>query len=120
MNGHKDVENRDWVTKFRGPLLIHAGLKFDREGLESVREDFPKFALPGDPETFSRDDWDLGGIIGQVEVTDCVDKSRSRWFLGRYGFVLANARKLPFVPMKGKLGFFEVEDELIRKKKSTR
>jgi hypothetical protein len=118
VNGHKDVENRDWVTKFRGPLLIHAGLKFDHDGLEWVRKKFPKILLPGDPETFSRDDWDLGGIIGKAEVTDCVDKSKSRWFSGTYGFVLANARKLPFVPMKGKLGFFEVEDELIRKKKT--
>ena len=45
---------------------------------------------------------------------------RSKWFFGTYGFVLTNARKLPFVPTKGKLGFFEVEDELIRKTKTAR
>lgn len=24
VNGHKDIENRSWPTKYRGPLLIHA------------------------------------------------------------------------------------------------
>jgi ASCH domain len=27
--GGKDVENRSWLTKHRGPLLIHAGSAFD-------------------------------------------------------------------------------------------
>ena len=25
VNGHKDIENRDWPTNFRGRLLVHAG-----------------------------------------------------------------------------------------------
>ena len=24
VNGHKDIENRSWPTRFRGPVLIHA------------------------------------------------------------------------------------------------
>jgi hypothetical protein len=24
VNGYKDIENRSWATKFRGPVLIHA------------------------------------------------------------------------------------------------
>jgi hypothetical protein len=30
VNGHKPVENRDWATSFRGPVLIHAGLTMAR------------------------------------------------------------------------------------------
>lgn len=120
VNGYKDIENRDWATKFRGPLLIHAGLKFHHEGLEWVRENFPRIPLPGDSEKFSRDDWDLGGIVGKAEITDCVDESRSKWFCGDYGFVLKNGKKLPFVPLKGMLGFFEVDERLLHKKKTAR
>ncbi|PCI53899.1 MAG: hypothetical protein COB36_11720, partial [Alphaproteobacteria bacterium] len=47
-----------------------------------------------------------GGIIGQATLVDCVDKSDSPWFFGRYGFVLENVKALPFRPCKGQLGFF--------------
>jgi hypothetical protein len=52
--------------------------------------------------------WDcrFGGIIGQVDIVDCVDKSASPWFVGPFGFVLRNPRILPFRPCKGALGFF--------------
>jgi len=50
-----------------------------------------------------------GGIIGSVEIVDCVTRSQSRWFCGRYGFMTRNAQPLPFYPYKGQLGFFEVK-----------
>ena len=49
-----------------------------------------------------------GGIVGSVEIVDCVEDSASRWFVGRYGFVLRDPKPLPFVPWKGALGFFGV------------
>lgn len=39
--------------------------------------------------------------------------SDSRWFSGPFGFTLADPVALPFVPIKGALGFFEVPDELV-------
>src|SRR5437016_10859136 len=36
VNGHKDIENRSWQTKFRGKLLIHAGQRFDPKGVEAA------------------------------------------------------------------------------------
>jgi hypothetical protein len=50
-----------------------------------------------------------GGIVGQVNVVDCVTKSNSLWFGGPFGFVLANPKPLPFRACKGQLGLFEVE-----------
>jgi len=47
-----------------------------------------------------------GGIVGSVEIVDCVTVSDSPWFDGRYGFVLRNPEPLPFRPMRGALGFF--------------
>jgi len=50
-----------------------------------------------------------GGIVGVVEIVDCVTKSSSPWFhKGGYGFVLKNARPLPFVKRSGWLRFFKV------------
>lgn len=54
----------------------------------------------------------MGGcIVGTVDIVDCVSKSDSPWFFGRYGFVLANpvAFEKP-IPCKGALGFFTVPE----------
>jgi len=88
----KDIENRDWWTRFRGPVLIHAGKRPD--------DDYDKEDVAGMP---------LGGIVGAVEIVDCVTASESPWFFGRYGFVLANPVPLSFLPCRGKLGFFTPE-----------
>ena len=42
----KDIENRTWATKHRGPFLVHAGQTFDMEGYLWVRSRFPKIPLP--------------------------------------------------------------------------
>ncbi|MDD2794393.1 ASCH domain-containing protein [Acidocella sp.] len=102
VNGHKDLENRDWPTKFRGRVLIHTGKKYD-DGFTTDARGWP-WAFIDPPQHF-----DLGGIIGEAEIVDCITASSSPWFQGPYAFVLRNAKPLPFVPYRGKLGFFEVE-----------
>lgn len=102
VNGHKPVENRTWPTAHRGDTLIHAGKLFDAEGLASVLAAFPHLrdTLP--------QQYDLGGIVGHVQVLGCVQSHPSAWFTGPYGFVLYAPRPVPFVPTKGELGFFDV------------
>lgn len=95
--GHKDIENRSWPTRFRGPVLIHAGKKFDGE------DDANDWAWP---QIERPDDFDMGGIVGEAEIVDCITASPSPWFYGPYGFVIRNARLLPFRPCRGQLGFF--------------
>jgi hypothetical protein len=102
VNGYKDIENRDWPTRFRGPVLIHAGKTMDREGYEEVFDAYPDVPLPP-IESLER-----GGIVGQGDIIDCVTQSASRWFVGRFGFVMKNGQPLPFRPLSGKLGFFAV------------
>lgn len=99
VHGHKDLENRDWSTKVRGLVGIHAGLRFDEAGYAWVRRTFPTLALPA-PSAFER-----GGLVGVVEITACVTASDSPWFQGRYGFVVRHGRALPFRRCRGKLGF---------------
>ena len=101
--GVKDIENRSWQTKYRGKLLIHASQKFDKAGLEMMKKmKIPEIII----ETMK--DY-RGGIIGEVNLVDCVKKSDSEWFEGPYGFVLKNAKILTFKPCKGKLGIFDLE-----------
>lgn len=105
VNGYKDIENRVWATKLRGPVLIHAGQsKADTtaEALAYIKRrchvtDLP-LSWPSARTT--------GGIVGIAEITDCVQRHRSKWFHGPYGWTLKNARRLPFKPVKGQLKFF--------------
>jgi len=102
VNGFKPLENRTWNTRFRGEFLIHASKAFDRAGYEWVRENFPVIYLP-EPADFER-----GGIVGSANLYGVVTESSSPWFSGPFGFCLDKVKQLPFVPMAGKLGFFEV------------
>ena len=98
----KDVENRSWPTRFRGPVLIHAAKKWgpaERADLAWI-EDATGTKLEDVDQPL------LGGIIGKAEIVDCVTELDSKWFFGRYGFVLRNAEALPFQPCRGALGFF--------------
>jgi hypothetical protein len=98
----KDIENRSMRTHHRGPILIHASLstaylnwemKKQLEGLSGVK--IPDI------------DYDTGGVVGVVEIVDCVRKHGSVWKApSEWGWVLANARPLPFRECKGAVGFF--------------
>ena len=57
------------------------------------------------------EDLERGGIVGMTTIIDCVSSSESRWFFGRFGFVLRDSKPLPFRPLKGRLGFFDVDQE---------
>ena len=100
INGGKDIENRSWYTGFRGRVLIHTGKKFDKDECSYIQGVFG-ISVPTDLPT--------GGIVGSVEIIDCVKESKSKWFFGEYGFVLRNPISLPFMPYRGQLGFFDVE-----------
>lgn len=56
--------------------------------------------------TFEMLQAELGGIVGEAEITGCVTESQSPWFVGEYGFVIKNAKRTPFRKCKGALGFF--------------
>lgn len=102
VNGYKDVENRDWKTPYRGPFLIHASKMIDHAGYQYVREVFPELLDELPPPNLIQ----TGGIVGEAIITDVVTKHLSLWFMGKYGWLLENARPLPFKPAKGQLGFF--------------
>lgn len=105
VNGHKDIENRDWSTKFRGDVLIHAGKQLPRSHYEFVALDMASnFGI----ELPAFEALERGGIVGLATIVDCVSASESPWFQGEYGFVISKALPLRFYEVNGKLGFFDV------------
>jgi len=96
----KDVENRTWVTNYRGDLLIHAGLS--KKHLEDCA-DFCRRHNLDLPENLP-----MGAIIGAVVLTDCIRRSESVWAQPEQFHWVLQAPQLfenP-VPCKGQLGLW--------------
>lgn len=95
----KDVENRSWPTRYRGPLLIHAARHIEAGACRR---------LTLDPSALI-----VGHCLGIVNLVDCMQRSPSRWAIpGQWHWLLRNPRALPRpVPMAGRLGLFEVDIE---------
>lgn len=132
-NVGKDIENRDWPTRFRGTVAVHAakGMTRDeyREAMAYIRHRFIAKVLrnpmtvelgggrlsmaSGELTTPGFDEIVRGAIVGLVEIVDCVTTSNSPWFQGDYGFVLANPRPLETpIPCSGALNFWDVPAEI--------
>jgi len=112
--GLKEYEFRTWKSKYRGELLIHAGLGVDKKAMQRYSHlnlEYPK-----------------GVIIAKCQMTDCLPldenlkkelaeknpliyqnmiKKDSTW--QGYGFKLENIEKITPIEAKGKLSFWEYE-----------
>lgn len=112
LHGGKDIENRSWSTKIRGRVLIHAAKSKSRQEWDAAM-DFALTRAMVSPDVLAQCEFETverGGIVGSVEIVDCVRNSSSRWFAGDWGFVLEDRRPLPFVACPGRLGFFPVPE----------
>lgn len=111
LNAGKDIENREWPTRFRGRVLIHTGKGMTSDEYDDAMDLASRLcrslALP------SYESLERGGIVGEAEIAGCVTASDSPWFFGQYGFVLREPKVLPFIPFRGQLGFFDVEEEIL-------
>lgn len=99
----KGIENRTWPTKYRGPLLIHAGSS--RQALGRGRFLFP--TLPPD------DCLHFGKIIGLVDLVDVVPLNRvagQPHAEGPWCWIVANPVAFPRpVRIPGRLMLFPVD-----------
>jgi len=119
----KDVENRTWSTRHRGPVVLHAAKR------RPTREECESFldlaaSIIGEDELLDQlaqvtkvqgrlidalRALPRGGLVAIVDVVGCVTTSRSPWaFDGQYHWQLANARAVPFREVRGQRGFFPV------------
>lgn len=113
VQGFKSIENRDWQTKVRGKFLVHASKGMTKAEYEDCLDLCKAISrthpFPAGTILPSFDRLERGGIVGMTEILDCVAESDSLWFSGKFGFVLGKARTLPFMELKGRLGFFQAE-----------
>jgi len=111
VTGYKDIENRSRQTSHRGPLLIHASRRIDREMLTELVATLRADGHNDAADFFSEPA--TGAIVGQVTVIDCVTRSDSDWFTGPYGYVLADPLLFEHpVEVLGKLGIWELPEDL--------
>ncbi len=110
VNGWKNIENREWPTRFRGRFLIHASKGMTRGEYEAafmfVAGFAPSLVIP------PMGALERGGIVGEAVLLDCVTRHDSEWFCGTYGFVLDDQKPLPFEPCTGAMGFFRHNKEV--------
>jgi hypothetical protein len=96
INGLQTIEHRNWATSYRGQLLIHAPQKIDVAAIEK---------LPDVPQMPSA--YEVGGIVGIATLSGIAKD-------GQYGFLLRDAKPLPFVAYKGALGLFGVPESVLQ------
>lgn len=115
LSGRKTVEVRTWPTPRRGPVLLHAGKLADARAEPWALVDGRQLAASAALR---------GGVVGVVEIADCVeyataeafaaDAERHRnpagWFRPPrlFGFVLASARPVRLYNIPGNTAFFRV------------
>jgi activating signal cointegrator 1 len=133
--GAKRIETRSWPTKVCGPIGIHASLKMPNWAIDCLWDE--AFSAPlvqagvltpeQVGETYKRVPafFPRGHIIAVCELVDCFkftpetvaaigepERSFGDYTLGRYGFRLANVRRLDTpVPARGALGFWHYDLE---------
>jgi len=111
IEGYKKYEFRSWKTKYRGKILIHAGLSLEKDMIKR----FEEYNL----------NYIQGAIIGEAYITDCilVDEkfnnelreinsvvyARSN-HVEKYAWKLENVKKYDKpIYVKGKLGLWNHE-----------
>ncbi len=118
--GYKPVENRDWKAtnpnrRYRGPVLIHAGLREERDDVYGVLRQVAHET--GQDMTSLKSHYKQnayrGGLVGGATIVDLVTDHPSEWFHGPLGLVIEDARPIPPIALKGVLGFFRVPDEIL-------
>ena len=58
IDGYKKYEFRSWKTKYRGKILIHAGMSLERDMVSRFKEYNLEYVM--------------GAIIGEVTLEDCI------------------------------------------------
>jgi hypothetical protein len=127
ISGIKNIENRTWVPKYSGKLAIHAAKTITQADIDAAREMCESIGAPF-PIDLPR-----GGIIGVVDffgilategdtviidhpnLTDgeVIDMDVYWYNPGMIGWILEHPVACRFVPYTGRLGLFDIPDNLI-------
>ncbi len=126
VHGGKTIENRRWSPSHRGPFLVHAAKGMTRKEYDQACE----FAADVNPSLVVAhfDTVVRGGIIEKASIVNvippCVRVGKHQayaslftedacvhpWHMPeQFGFMLESIEALPFRPLVGHLGFFNVD-----------
>lgn len=115
--GHKRVENRGWVTSYRGPLAIHAGKTVDRDSVDMVKSILVDLGVVAslDDRVGDRHLLATGAVVAVVDLVDiCTDSGRC--YCGVWGAIGQNHWKLANVhavaepvPSRGAQGLWNID-----------
>lgn len=109
--GIKDVENRTRYLNYRGKMFIHAAMQPEKYWQENMSRMFE-----GVQVDFCEKPLNYGGIIGIVEMIDCVRQYPSHWSApGHYKYVLKNHAPVRFTRVKGQQGIFYLKPKNSKK-----
>jgi len=120
---HKRVENREWPTKYRGPLLVHAGKSRDWLQLDDDPNVDAMYEIPVADMAF-------GAAVAICNLVDCLHIRtinagyhyvKYPWLRqhlhanGPWCFILQDVRPLPKpIAYRGAQGFWNFPDHLLR------
>lgn len=111
-------ENREWTTKYRGPLLLHAGTKIEKETQDPAywiwKFGEEKGTALAREVTAHRAEMATKAIVGIADLVDVVTASESIWYKGSYGLVLHNARPLTPITYPGQQILFDVPTSFLK------
>lgn len=141
VTGYKKIETRGWNTKYRGELIIHAGLAKDKVSIELYNSWKSSHLYDSIFRYVAFNDLPLGAIIGKVTLVDVArteelnynqsigDGCGTDWCIheefgcekelafgdyspNRYGWLLANPVLFDKpIPCKGQLGLWNIDIE---------
>ncbi len=120
--GLKTIETRDWPTRYRGPLAIHAAKRPMSGDEKYLLCDWMNEGLL--PLSWSDFCFPFGAILAIVDLIACVrveqvtpsrlNEAFGNYAPGRWAWITRNLRPLARpVPWRGMQGLFEVPDELV-------
>ena len=116
--GLKEYEFRTWNTKYRGEILIHAGLAIDKEALERFKDynlEYPKGCIIAKAKITDSIKVDNNFINSIGPKDSLVYKSIIENKSGNdYAFKLEQIEKINPIFVKGQLGLwnYEIKEEL--------
>jgi hypothetical protein len=110
ISGKKTIEVRRWSTNFRGQFLVHASRSINQEACNRLKIEQAKLVT--------------GAIVGKANLYNVISygsknaflKDKNKHFASsnysnpKYGFLVNEAKRFDIpIPIRGKLGFFNVD-----------
>ena len=98
VHGVKNVENRSWATRYRGPIWVHAGAHHDhsRQATTLLRRYSADMVFP------------TRAVVGSVTISDCIRDHDSDWADRNYWhWILTDPEPLAApIPARGAQGLW--------------